>query len=263
MGDLYFGTPPQKIRAIFDTGSANPWVITKEVREEHSFDPTASSSFSEPKDKQWVEIGFGSGDLKGYFATDTVLLGDVDNETSSLSVPGWTFGVVQKADVFRSEFDAIIGMAYPSFAEPGVTPFFEQLRNTGKLDREMHSWFLSYDPDEGSEITMGGWNDEKFHEDELIWHPVVNKLFWALKLDDILVNGVSTGYCKDRNCTVAPDSGTSLVTFPQKHHDEFDETYGGDVDCTEDEFINSAELTYVINGVNYTLPAHHWIERTV
>ena len=55
---------------------------------------------------------------------------------------------------------------------------------------------MSYNADEGSEIMMGGWNDEKFREDELIWHPVVNQLFWAVQLDDVLVNGVSTGYCK-------------------------------------------------------------------
>ena len=111
-------------------------------------------------------------------------------------------------------------MAYPKFAEPGVTPFFEELRKSGKLAREVHSWYMSYNVDEESEVMMGGWNDERFHEDELIWHPVVNKLFWALKLDDILVNGVSTGYCKraGSNCLVAPDTGTSLLTFPQKHY---------------------------------------------
>ena len=25
------GSPPQKVRAIFDTGSANPWILSKEA----------------------------------------------------------------------------------------------------------------------------------------------------------------------------------------------------------------------------------------
>ena len=123
---------------------------------------------------------------------------------------------------------------------------------------------MSYNPDEKSEIMMGGWNDEKFHEDALIWHPVVNQLFWAVQLDDILVNGGSTGYCKSKgaNCTVTPDTGTSRLCFPQNHFSLFNKAYGGKVDCTEEEFMSSAELTYIINGVDYVVPAHHWMERT-
>ena len=51
----------------------------------------------------------------------------------------------------------------------------------------------------------------------------MHKLFWSIKLDDIKVNGVSTGYCtkKGANCLVCPDSGTSLATFPQNHYNEF------------------------------------------
>ena len=79
-GELFFGTPPQKIRAIFDTGSANPWVITKQARETKSFDPKSSSTFVEPTDKQWTSITFGSGSLKGYFATDSVILGDPEDK---------------------------------------------------------------------------------------------------------------------------------------------------------------------------------------
>ena len=113
---------------------------------------------------------------------------------------------------------------------------------------------------------MGGWNDEKFHEDELVWHPVVNQLFWAIKLDDVLIDGVSTGYCTQEaaNCTVAPDSGTSYLTFPEGHYSLLED--GGFTErasCTLENFISGKELTYVINGVNYVLPAHHWTSRTV
>ena len=32
MGEIYFGTPPQKIRALFDTGSANCWVFSETAK---------------------------------------------------------------------------------------------------------------------------------------------------------------------------------------------------------------------------------------
>ena len=81
---------------------------------------------------------------------------------------------------------------------------------------------MSYNPQEESEILLGGWNPEKFRG-ELQWHKVVKPLFWAVKLDDVKVNGVSTGFCNrpGANCTVCPDSGTSLATFPKSHYDIF------------------------------------------
>ena len=129
----------------------------------------------------------------------------------------------------------------------------------------MHSWYLSDNPDESSEIMIGGWNDERVNKDEIVWHPVVMQQFWTITLDDVKVNGVSTGYCTrpTSNCTAAPDSGTSLITFPPNHFKEFDETYGQDSPCTQSQFLEGSELTFVINGVDYDVPAHHWKEREV
>jgi len=31
VGDVYVGNPPQKIRALFDTGSTNMWVLNQKV----------------------------------------------------------------------------------------------------------------------------------------------------------------------------------------------------------------------------------------
>ena len=154
--------------------------------------------------------------------TDSGTLGEKE-ENSHLTIPAWTFGLVIEDSVFSTGFDAIIGMAYPQFAAPGVTPFFEALRQTGKLAREEHSWYLSLNPDEQSEIVMGGRNEERFNKTQLNWHPVINKLFWTLKLDDVKIGGVSTGFCTraGANCTVAPDSGTSLLTMPPAHYKEF------------------------------------------
>ena len=156
-------------------------------------------------------------------------------------------------------------MAQPAFAEKGVTPLFEALRNSGQLTRHVHSWYLSANPDEQSEILMGDWDTTKFKESELHWHALVKDTFWAVKLDDILVDGVSTGFCTrpGANCTVCPDSGTSQLTFPQKHYSEWSEKYGDKVDCDESDLMAFPDLTFVIDGVHYNMPTNHWIKRKV
>ena len=187
---------------------------------------------------------------------------DIDNQ---LVVPEWTFGmVVDQNHVFNGKFDALIGMAYPQFAERGVTPLFDGLMQSRQLAKNVHSWYLSYNPDEESEILFGGWDKTRFRGD-LQWHPVLHKLFWSIKLDDVLVDGVSTGFCKRKgaNCMATPDSGTSFQTFPQAHFKEFNNQYGDKVSCREGEELEFPDLTYVINGIHYNLPSHHWVTRRI
>ena len=183
----------------------------------HPFDPTQSPTFKEPKanEKHWVKISFGSGKIRGYFVKDNVMMGSPTNTDNQLVVPDWTFGMVVDHSVFNGKFDALIGMAYPQFAEKGVTPLFDGLMQSNQLAKNIFSWYLSYNPDEESEILLGGWDTNRF-VGQIQWHPVVHKLFWSLKLTDVLVGGVSTGFCTrpGANCTVCPDSGTSLATFP-------------------------------------------------
>lgn len=69
------------------------------------------------------------------------------------------------------------------------------------------------------------------NESAIIWFPVVNKYFWALKLTDIKVSkllisnylifvllikygGKSLNLCKDKECLITPDTGTSCLTMP-------------------------------------------------
>ena len=65
-----------------------------------------------------------------------------------------------------------------------------------------------------SDLTVGYYNEEKFNIKTLKWHPVIDKLFWSIKLDDIKVNGVNLNLCVEKTCMVTPDSGTSLSSMP-------------------------------------------------
>ena len=175
IGELYMGGgTPQKVRAIFDTGSANPWILGKEgakgmdqSKEIDPFDPAESITYKEPAsaEQTWVRISFGSGYLRGYFVQDQVMMGDPNNTSNQMVVSDWTFGMVVDHTVFNGNFDALIGLAYPQFAEPGVTPLFDALISSKQLDKNVFSFFLSYNPDEQSTLTFGGWDEDKIEGD--------------------------------------------------------------------------------------------------
>ena len=93
-----------------------------------------------------VKINFGSGRLKGYFVHDKCTLGDINDPRNQIVLDNYQFGLVTSDTTFNNEFDALIGMAYPEFAEPGVTPFFDQLMAAGLLQKNVFAFHMSMNP---------------------------------------------------------------------------------------------------------------------
>ncbi len=129
-------------------------------------------------------------------------------------IPDLQFGLVTSQDVFSGSFDAIIGLAYPTMAERGFTPIFDTMINEGLVEQNMFAFYMSMNPlVDDSELIFGSYDTERF-EGDLIWHPVVDKLFWSLQLDDVRIGDKSVVDCATKKCMGTPDSGTSLSTFP-------------------------------------------------
>ena len=128
MGTIYLGSPPQTIRALFDTGSANTWVFSKEAKDKlspadkvkhkfYDYNPAQSATAFKIEKQTSVRIQFGSGDLTGMFTKDTCTLGDPTNPKNRIRVPNFNFGLVQKQHtIFKGSFDAIVGLAYKKMA---------------------------------------------------------------------------------------------------------------------------------------------------
>jgi len=86
ISDIYIGNPPQKLRALFDTGSTNTWVLNDKVvlpggaMKEYSYKDQDSCSSN--KLPQRAMIQFGSGALAGHFMTDDMRVGTCDGKSS-------------------------------------------------------------------------------------------------------------------------------------------------------------------------------------
>ena len=84
---MYVGNPPQKVRALFDTGSTNTWVLNKKTSlggsKEKEFAYDDEQSKSRQKTDQKAIIQFGSGALAGHFFKDDIRLGSCDGTKSN------------------------------------------------------------------------------------------------------------------------------------------------------------------------------------
>jgi len=147
---MYVGNPPQKIRALFDTGSTNTWVLNKKTNigegkeKQFSYDETASTSHK--KTDQKAHITFGSGSLAGHFVTDDMRVGSCDEKSSGqIHIKNQKFGNVemQKTIFTGSNFEAIVGLAYPALAEKGVVPVFDEMINQKLLKDNIFAFYLT------------------------------------------------------------------------------------------------------------------------
>ena len=265
IGEFYVGSgTPQKINILLDTGSANSWISG------YDKDLSTGDTFREPEDHQDVKITFGSGYLKGYFVNDQLTIGNPDGPLSDkLVLDDYMFGMVTEQTCFHDTFEAIIGLAFPEFAEDGVTPLFDQMMDGSILKHNLFAFHMSMNPKhEDSEVMFGDWNRDKIEDSyngEPEWHQVEHRLFWSIKLDDILIDGVSLGLCDgDTNCLFTPDTGTSLSTFPKLEMDAFEAAHpewkkGSNTTCESEHTFGN--LTYKINGIDYPIPSSHWMDR--
>jgi hypothetical protein len=74
----------------------------------------SSSTMSYGEITEAANVKFGSGELSGIFIKDTCVLNGND---STLELQEFNFGlVIDQTYIFRGQFDAIVGLAYPEMA---------------------------------------------------------------------------------------------------------------------------------------------------
>jgi len=109
-------------------------------------------------------------------------------------------------------------------------------------------------------MTLGYYDRAKF-TGNIHWNDIKFKYMFGVELNDVLVNGKSLGICKNRECLITFDSGTSLMSFPpfasqMLTENQIPTSSVGQGCKSEQDF---GQMTLVIGGQNYVLENHEWM----
>uniref|UniRef100_A0A2K5DCK0 Peptidase A1 domain-containing protein n=1 Tax=Aotus nancymaae TaxID=37293 RepID=A0A2K5DCK0_AOTNA len=204
-GKIYIETPPQEFTVVFDTGSSDLWVPSVYCnKNHHRFDPSKSSTFQN-MDKS-LSIQYGTGNMQGLLGYDTVTVSNIvdPHQTVGLSTQ-------EPGDIFTySEFDGILGLAYPSLASEYSVPVFDNMMDRHLVAQDLFSVYMSRN-DQGSMLTLGA-IDPSYYTGSLHWIPVTVQEYWQFTVDSVTVDGVVVA-C-DGGCQAILDTGTSMLVGP-------------------------------------------------
>lgn len=244
-GPISLGSPPQKFVVVFDTGSSNLWIPSKNCRSiacfRHArYDSSASSTHK--ANGSAFSIRYGSGSVEGIVSTDVLKVGDIQVEDQSfgetLKEPGLVFAF--------GKFDGIFGLGFSGIAVGGVVPPFYRMMEKGLVEKPLFSvWLGQRSTGHGGEIVFGGIDRSKY-TGHITWAPVVRKGYWEIELEDAFFkeepsSAQDEGYFSlsedeekpvfrwrtgTTNVRAAIDTGTSLIAIPSKDAESLHDTIG-------------------------------------
>ncbi|XP_041518116.1 pepsin A-5 [Microtus oregoni] len=263
VGVISIGTPPQEFKVVLDTGSAYLWVpsiyCSSPACVNHKvFNPLRSSTFL--VSGRPVNVAYGSGEMSGFLAYDTVKIGD-------LMVVAQAFGLsLEEPGTFMEYaiFDGILGLGYPDLSLQGILPVFDNLWLQGLIPQNLFAFYLSSKDEKGSMLMLGG-VDPSYYSGDLHWVPVSKPSYWQLTLDSISMNGEVIA-CES-GCQGIMDTGTSLLTGPQNAIRNIQNLIGakassdGEYVLKCDTINTLPDIVFTINGVTYPVPASAYIRK--
>lgn len=263
IGTISIGTPPQEFKVVLDTGSSDLWVpsiyCSSPACAHHKvFNPLQSSTFL--VSGRPVNVAYGSGEMSGFLAYDTVKIGD-------LTVVAQAFGLsLEEPGRFMEHavFDGILGLGYPNLGLQGVTPVFDNLWIQGLIPQNLFAFYLSSKDEKGSVLMLGG-VDPSYYHGELHWVPVSKPSYWQLAVDSISMNGEIIA-C-DGGCQGIMDTGTSLVTGPRSSILNIQNLIGAKASGDGEYFLKCdtintlPDIVFTIDSVTYPVPASAYIRK--
>ncbi|XP_006109124.2 pepsin F-like, partial [Myotis lucifugus] len=142
VGTIGIGTPPQKFKVIFDTGSADLWVpsiycSSPACLTHKTFDPLRSSTFQSTN--RPIKLEYLSSSMTGLLGYDNVRIRNLVCKSQAFGLSTTESGITLELGAF----DGILGLAYPTVAFKHTTPVFDSLWKQGLLSENLFAFYLS------------------------------------------------------------------------------------------------------------------------
>lgn len=280
-GKVQVGTPAQTFSLIFDTGSGHlilpsSYCHSNACKAHSRFRRSTSQTANDINTngevvapgqmRDQLTVSFGTGEVSGVFVEDLVCFED-SNSSLDPENSGECFNMRFIAATAMSEdpfkdfvFDGIMGLGLSSLSQTEHFNFLHVLSNHPRVRDSGHAQtfaiFLGLYEHEQSELTLGGWSDQRLKvEEEIKWTPVLHPELghWLIRVKSISVDGEVIDFCSDGQCQGVVDSGTSLVSLPTQVFPEVYEMlrHQAPVDgiCGSD----GPKLQIELDGLNITL----------
>ncbi|KAL0968134.1 hypothetical protein UPYG_G00262810 [Umbra pygmaea] len=264
-GEISLGSPPQKFRVVFDTGSNHLWVPSYKC----SINEATCSvhrKYNESKSSTYIKNGskfsiyYGVGNVAGYFSQDTCTIG-------SLSIKDQVFGEAVKingANFVAARFDGVLGMSYPT--NVGTTPVFDNIMKKKLLANNIFSFYLNHkigSNQPGGQLMLGG-ADPDYYTGAFHYVKVTRKDLWNIHMDRVSIGDKEL--CKG-GCDAIVDTGTSLILGPNDEISALQKAVGavpwsgGKYTVACKHVSSLPTISFTISGKVYTLTGEQYILR--
>ncbi|KAF8372996.1 hypothetical protein PRIPAC_79425 [Pristionchus pacificus] len=239
LGDIGLGTPYQNFTIVLDTGSSNLWVIDaactttackgdpRSGYKKHQFDTTKSSTFV--KTSQPFVIFYGSGDCRGYIATDVLNLAGLVYPTQGLGV---------STTIASNLLDQLDQPIFTVWLDRHVKPAEDKL---------------------GGLITYGGLDNVNC-DAQVDYVTLSSKTYWQFP-----ITGFSIGsYSSNTKAEVISDTGTSWIGAPAAAVQGIVKATGAKYDFRNQLYTVPCTGTYpdmifTIGGKAYHIPSSEYV----
>jgi saccharopepsin len=194
--------------------------------------------------------------MSGFISEDDVNIGDIhikgQHFAEATSEPGLAFAF--------GRFDGILGLGWDRLSVQKMVTPFDQMIAQKLVAEPVFSFYLGRTEDD-SEVVLGG-IDQSHFEGDLTWIPLRRKAYWEVDLDSI---ALGDSVAELENTGVILDTGTSLNTLPSNLAEMLNNEIGAKrgytgqytIECEKRSSL--PDVTFTLNGFNFSLPASDYI----
>lgn len=270
-GSVTIGTPPQKFKILFDTGSSNLWVPCSDCPSSNlacklhdQFDCKKSTTCV--KTTTPFEIHYGTGSMTGSVDQDVVCFGSAADGWCTDKTQGFACAQQEPGLTFvAAQFDGILGMAWDSISVDGLSQPMDQIfADKTKCPEQVFAFWLNRDLDHnkaGGEMTLCG-TDPKHYQGSIAWEKLTAEDYWRINLGGVKV-GATTFASGPVSAIV--DTGTSLLTGPTDVIKKIQDAIGA-VEFVNGEYLMDCnkipslpDVTISLGGQDFVLKGSDYI----